>query len=139
MKKTKLTLDFKDIDEYARKLDKFGGDLNRTVEKALTESKDLINEQLHSEMKRHRRTGRTERSIRDDAKVTWSGTLASIDVGFDILNGGLPSIFLMYGTPKQPKDQKIFDAVYGRSTKRKIKEIQEKIFREALKEVSDGR
>lgn len=138
MKKNKLTIDFKNFEEYAERLDKLGGNLKSVVEKALTESKELVNAQLHEQMKKHKRTSKTEASIMDEARIEWSGPTASLDIGFDIAHGGLASIFLMYGTPKMPKDQKLYNAVYGRTTKNKIKKLQEEIFSEAIKNIMGG-
>lgn len=138
MSKNKLSIDFKGFAEYAERLEKLGGDLKEAADKALKESKDLVDEQLHEQMKKHHRTGRTEKSIRDDAEVEWSGNVGSVDVGFDIAHGGLPSIFLMYGTPRMSKDQKLYNAVYGTATKRKVKELQEKIFAEAIQRRMGG-
>lgn len=138
MSKNKLSIDFKGFEEYAERLEKLGGNLKETVDKALQESAELVNEQLHDEMKRHNRTWDTDKSIRDDARVEWSGNIGSIDVGFDIAHGGLPSIFLMYGTPRMNKDQKLYNAVYGAATKRKVKELQEQIFAEAVHRIMGG-
>lgn len=133
MAKNKLTVDFSNFLEYAEKLDQLGGDLRATAEEALQESKDYVTENIEADMKSHKRTGRTEASINEDSKVIWEGMTASIDVGFNIKHGGLASIFLMYGTPKMAKDQKLYNDVYGTGTKKKIKEMQEKIFQEAIK------
>ena len=138
MAKNKLTVDFANFEEYAEKLDRLGGDLKAAIDKALEESKDFVNTQLHEQMKKHRRTGNTERTISDTANVEWSGPICSVDVGFDIAQGGLASVFLMYGTPRMDKDQKLYNAVYGTATKRKVKEIQEKIFVEAIEKVMGG-
>ena len=137
-KKNKLTVDFSNFEEYAEKLDRLGGDLKATTEKALQESKDYVTANIERDMKAHNKTGRTERSIMDEAKVGWSGTMASVDVGFNIAHGGLASIFLMYGTPKMAKDQRLYDDVYGNATKKKIKEIQEKIFADAIRKAMEG-
>ena len=138
--KRKMSIDFKNFADYAERLEKLGGSLEKTVEEALKKSAEYVNGTLHDLMQRHRRTGKTEETIVDDAKVVWSGGEASIDVGFDIAHGGLPSIFLMYGTsvygtPRTPKDQALYDAVYGAATQRKIRKIQEDIFNEAVMEL----
>lgn len=138
MAKNKLTVDFSNFAEYAEKLDQLGGDLKATAEEALQDSKDYVTENLERDMKSHRRTGRTEASIKDDSKVTWEGMTASVDVGFNIAHGGLASIFLMYGTPKMAKDQKLYNDVYGAATKRKIKKMQEEIFEKAIKKRMGG-
>lgn len=138
MSRNKLTVNFSAFEEYAEKLDKLGGDIKTAVDKSLEESKKLVNKQLHEQMKKHKRTGDTEKTIRDNARVEWSGTLGAVKVGFDIAHGGLPSIFLMYGTPRMQKDQKLYNAVYGAGTKRKIKELQKKIFNDEIKRVMGG-
>lgn len=138
MSKVKLTVDFKGFEEYAEKLDKLGGDLRLPTEEALEKSKEFVDGQLHDAMKSHERTGKTEGTIMDSAQVEWSGSVASVDVGFDIAHGGLASVFLMYGTPKQQPDKKLYDAIYGRSTKTKVKKIQEEIFAKAIREKMGG-
>ena len=94
-KKTKLSLDGDIFKEYADKLEKLGGNLRGAVERALEESAEYVNDNLERDIKPHRRTGKTEKSLKKDRKVEWQGMTASIPVGFDIKNGGLPSIFLM--------------------------------------------
>lgn len=135
MAKNKITLEFAGFKEYAEKLDKMGGDLKKVTEQALQESHDFVTPNLHKDMKRHRQTGETEKSIMDDAHVQWEGSVASVDVGFDIANGGLPSIFLMYGTPRMKKDSKLYGDVYGAKTKKQIKEIQEQVFAKAIQRI----
>lgn len=137
MSKNKLSLDFKNFEEYAEKLDRLGGDLRGAVERALQESADFVTQQLQADMPKHHRTGRTQKSILN-SNVEWSGTTAEIKVGFDISHGGLASIFLMYGTPRMSKDQKLYNDVYGTATRRKIKEIQEKVFSDAIRQIMGG-
>ena len=137
-KKNKLSIDFKAFADRAEILDKLGGNLKGTVDQILTESKALVNDSLHAEMIKHHRSGHTEASIRDDARVEWEGLTARINVGFDIANGGLPSIFLMYGTPRMQKDQRLYNAVYGSTTKKKIKKLQTEMFDEAIKKAMGG-
>ena len=101
-----------------------------------------MNGNLERDIKAHRRTGRTAKSLRKNNKVTWQGTTASIDVGFDIKGGGLASIFLMKGTPRHEpnhpgtkQDKKLYNDVYGAATQRKIQEMQEKHLQEALEKI----
>ena len=65
-------------------------------------------------------------------RVEWSGTKAFVDVGFDIQNGGLASIFLMYGTPRMKKDTKLYNDIYGKKTRDEIRALQEEIFRKKM-------
>lgn len=84
-------------------------------------------------MKRHHQTGGTESSIQKSSKVGWDGETASVNVGFKISEGGLPSIFLMYGTPRQKKDTKLYNDLYGTKTKKQLIEIQKNIILDELK------
>lgn len=138
MSKNKIGLQFDGFEEYAEQFEKLGGDLKEITQKALQSTHDYITPNLHKSMDKHNRTGDTERSIVDDAKVQWEGLTASIDIGFDLGNKGLPSIFLMYGTPRMKKDQTLYNDIYGTKTKKAIKELQEKIFSDAIKNRMGG-
>lgn len=129
---TKMTITFDGFNDLAEILDKCDGNLKSATTECLEKTNKHIAPKLHDAMKIHRKTGKTEGSILDDSKVEWSGSVASIDVGFDINNGGLPSIFLMYGTPKMQKDVKLFNAIKGTKTKKEIEELQKEIMNKAI-------
>ena len=150
----KLFIDFSGFADYAERLENLGGDLKATADKALQASHDYVTENLKDDMKRHHKTGRTERSLLEDSKVEWTGNVGSIEVGFDIANGGLPSVFLMYGTPKHAPanqygkasgtnhgvdaDKQLFDDVYGARTKKEVRKIQDEIFAKEIKKIMGG-
>ena len=129
----KLKIEFDGFEEVTARLTKLEGNVKATTEKALEASRDYVVPNLHSAMAKHKRTGKTEASIVENEKVKWTGTLAKIDVGFDLKHGGLPSIFLMYGTPKMKKDQQLYNAIYGSATQKKIRQIQEDIFYDEIR------
>ena len=52
--------------------------------------------------------GDTLNSLYKDAKIEWEGTLASVKTGFSISKGGIASIFMIYGTPRRMKNQKMY-------------------------------
>ena len=147
--KNKLSLNFPGLEDYARKLEKYGGKLKEVAEEALKKSAEYVTENLEKDIKTHRRTGKTEKSLIKNAKVEWQGTKASIDVGFDIANGGLASIFLMNGTkphgprgtkgghPGTQQDKKLYNDVYGSKTKKEVQEIQEKVFADVLNKIME--
>lgn len=124
-------LELKGFDEVLSRLGQMGTDVDNAVEEALRKSHDLITNDLHSQMAKHHKTGETEASI-VDFNISWSGKTAVSKVGFDIANGGLPSIFLMYGTPKMKKDTKLYNVIYGNKRKKELKELQKNILYEAL-------
>lgn len=138
MKKVKLGLEFTGFEEMMERIEKSEGDVKSAVEESLQAAGEIIADKLHVDMKKHRRSGKTEESILDDSKVKWEGTMASISVGFDIKNGGLPSVFLMYGTPRKPKDQKLYNDIYGTRTQKEIAKLQEEVLKKQLSKALGG-
>lgn len=129
---TKLSIEFEGFDEVIAKMTRLQGDVKDITEKALKASHEAVTPAIHTAMAPHHRSGDTERAIVDNAEVYWEGTKGVVDIGFNIRNGGLPSIFLMYGTPKMSKDQRLYNSIYGKSTRDKVKKIQEDIFYDEL-------
>ena len=138
MAKNKMGLLFEGFEDVIKKLNDLGAHTKEITEKALKASHEYVTPQLHTHMAKHRQTGDTERSISETANVTWKGSVAEVDIGFQIRKGGLPSIFLMYGTPKMKKDTKLYNAVYGKTTQKKIAQIQEEIFYDAVQKAMEG-
>lgn len=138
MARNKLRLEFKGFEEYAARLDELGGDLKATTEKALKESHALVTPKIKAAMTKHNKSGSTSRAILDNSAVVWDGAVASIDVGFDIQNGGMPSIFFMYGTPRIKPDADLYNSIYGSKTKKEVKELQQEIFSAAIKKAMEG-
>ena len=128
----KMRLEFTGFEEMAERLDKLGGDLKKTTEKALTETHKLLTPKVEEAFKRHdvKYSHATMKSLKKDPKVEWSGSVAAIGVGFKISEGGFPSIFIMYGTPRMQPDKKLYNAIYG--NKKKVRELQERIFAEEI-------
>lgn len=141
MAKNKITVDFSGFDVLKKQLDAIGGDATkRAIESALKASQQVVAEQVNTAMIPHTRTGKTQRSIVRNSPVEWTGDTAAIGIGFDISGGGLPSIFLMYGTklhgqPHIEPDRNLYNAVYGAQTKKKIMEMQEQAFNKVLERV----
>ena len=143
-KKNKISLEFAGFSVLKRQLDMLGGDATKeAVNNALMASQQLIAEKTQAAMQPHRLTGKTAESIVDTSayKPVWTGTTAEIAVGFDISDGGLASIFLMYGTklhgqPHIAPDRKLYDAVYGTAVKKQIQAIQRKEFEKVLEKVT---
>lgn len=141
MAKNKITVDFSGFNLLKKQLDAIGGDATkRAIESALKASQQVVAEQVNTAMIPHTRTGKTQRSIVRNSPVEWTGDTAAIGIGFDISGGGLPSIFLMYGTklhgqPHIEPDRNLYNAVYGAQTKKKIMEMQEQAFNKVLERV----
>ena len=138
---TKLEIDFPMFDELKKKLEAIEENaLDRAVTKALEESNAFIAAQLDEAMQPHIRTGKTESTILKNTNVQKTGTEFSANTGFTIHEGGLPSIFLMYGTkvhgqPHVKPDKNLYNAIYGNATKKRIQEIQANAFYSMIDEV----
>ena len=143
MAKNKITIDFDGYEVIKKQLDALGGNATtRAVESALKASQQVVAEQVAAEISPHTETGKTKQSIVTNSPVEWTGDAAQIGVGFDINGGGLPSIFLMYGTklhgqPHIEPDRNLYNAVYGAQTRKKIMEIQEQAFYKVLERLVD--
>lgn len=154
MAKKRFGLEFSAIAELAEKYEKLGGDLQEVTTKALEFIPDKVNPDLSKAISQHRRTGKTAASLARDQKVAWQGTVASIAVGFQLSNGGFPSIFLMYGTARHApsnqyggpyggsiqtiQDKRLYDAIYGNRTQKAITEEQQKIFADEIAKIING-
>lgn len=143
--KNRIGLQFSGFAEMTARLDELQGDLQRTTEEALIKSKEVATAKLLEATSKANypaqgkySTGRTRQSIDTTQNVTWQGTTAEIDVGFDLKKSGLTSIYLMYGTPRMAKVQAIYDAIYGSRVKAEIKRIQKETFDAAIKEKMEG-
>lgn len=135
MAKKKFRLEFTGLEEYMERLDKLGGNLQDVTERALEATHAHVTPKVENAFSKHnvKYTHNTMKSLRKDKKISWSGSVAEISVGFEIAKGGLPSIFLMYGTPRISPDKKLYNAFYGSKTKKEIAAIQEGILTEEIK------
>lgn len=131
-KKSNFGIQFEGFDELMEKLDELEGDLKAVAEDCLKVARDTVTPKLHADMQKHNRSGDTAASIVDNASVTWEGTIGSTDIGFDLKHGGMPSIFLMHGTPRMKKDTKLYNDIYGAQVKKEIAKKQEEIIQNAI-------
>lgn len=136
----KSKIEFEGFEELIDKLTKLGANVKETSEKALKATHEYVTEKAEeavqkSNLPAHGKfsTGATEKSLVREPKITWEGTEASVKTGFSISNGGLASIFMMYGTPRHMKNQKMYNAFFGTKTKKEILQIQEDIFYDELR------
>ena len=136
-RKNKLTIDFDGFDILQKRLTELGGDAKQAAENALVESHKIVTQKVTAAMVKHRESGDTADAIISAPAVKWTGDTAAVDVGFDIIGGGLPSIFLMYGTqlhgqPHITPDRNLYNAVYGAQTRKEIRAVQEAEYTKAV-------
>ena len=156
-KKKGWGIDFKGFSDLSERYQKLGGDLKEITDDCLEFIPKKVNPQLKKAMRKHERTGRTAKTLVEGQRPTWAGNIATIQVGFDISNGGLASVFLMYGTarhtpvnkygtpkragakdnPGMEADKKLFNAIYGTAIRRQISEEQEQIYITAIEKRLD--
>ena len=130
--KNRLNLDFDGFAEVMEKLASLEADMKKPVEEALQVSAEIVTEKIREEMKPHNFTKRTINSLKKP-KVRWYGdNYAEVEYGFSIREGGLASIFLEHGTPKQAPTPIIKPAIS--KTRKKVRAEQERILTNALRE-----
>lgn len=139
----KMEIDFAGVDRFIEQLNEIGGGATeRAIEGALKQTQMLVASNVSKAMSKHDHysTGETEKAIIRDGVVEWTQGAASVSVGFDISEGGLPSIFLMYGTkvygqPHIKPDRELYNAVYGDKVKKHAAELQREAFGKVLERV----
>ena len=130
MARNTLKLDTKGFEQLLIKLDSVGGNVQEVVTKALEEAGQKIGEDTHKAMAKQNlpaggkySKGTTEKAIVDNPQVEWSGSKASIDVGFDFGKPGAGG-YLITGTPKMQPNKELNRMYKG---KKYMKEIQEQM------------
>ena len=130
--RNRIGLEFEGFEDIVAQLEDLEGDVKKATEDSLKVANKVVAERLEPIMEKHKQTGVTIGSIRNDYPIEWEGLTASTKVGFDFDQSGLTSVFLMYGTPTMRPVTGLKNAVYGRKTKNMIAEEQKKIFSEAI-------
>ena len=136
-KKSKFAFNFKEFSDLAERIENMGGSLEKACEDALLATHDLITPQLSTGIARHVDTGVTQGSLEEAPRVVWlSPTKAQVNIGFNLAEGGWPSIFLMWGTPKMAPDTALKNAAFGPKVKREVAAIQRKVLEDVVRELS---
>ena len=136
----KAKLVFEGLDELQDRLRKMGADMEQVAVDALKATNDIVVRGAEAGMSAGNlpaggkySTGRTLEALRREAIIEKKNTIITAHVGFDIKKGGLASIFLMYGTPRQPKDQALYDAFFGNEAS--IIRAQREIYDKAVEKI----
>ncbi len=123
------------MNSMMKQLQALDADIKSVTEKALKETHAIITAKAEEAAQNSNlpaggkySTGKMLQSLYRDGKVVWTGTVAAVDVGFSIRNGGLPSLFMIYGTPKYMNNQKMYDAFKCKATLDEVRTVQEEIF-----------
>lgn len=138
-----MRLDTSELQKMLEAISKKGKDVKDAADEALSATSDLIAENLKTAASpyagRGRKgyaTGRMYGTILHEAPE-WQGSTATLKAGFKIRDA-LESVFIMYGTPRIAKDQKVYNAIMGTKTRKEIQKRQEEILLEYMG-LSNGR
>ena len=139
----KIKLEFAGFDEVLKKLNNLDADTKAITTEALQASFDIVTAKADKAVAKGNlpaggkySSGGTEKSLVKELKITWTDTEASAPVGFNIKKGGLPSIFMMYGTPRYMKNQALYDAFYSDQTEGEVLSAQKEVFYKALEKLN---
>lgn len=126
------------FEELLKKIEKAEGNLTDAVAEAVQRSAEPVKKDMQDFMDKHSppngsvwATGDTKKSWRE--QLTTKGDTVTYKIGYSIKDGGLPSIFLNYGTPTNEPSFFIDMAVERNINE--IKKIQEETLREILEEL----
>ena len=140
----KFSIEFEQFKQLEQQLEALAGmdGVIRATESALKATDDYVTKEVDKAVSNSRynfnRTGTTKKSIDRDNTIEWDGTVASAKAGFTISKGGLPSVFLMYGTPKIRPDTNLKNAAKGTGIHRdKINKLQQEVFNKVINRVME--
>lgn len=138
-KKSKMAFNFKEMYELAERMENMGGNLQKACDDALKATHDYITPNLSSGIARHVETGETQQSLDKAPRVEWINPLkARVNIGFNLADGGWPSIFLMWGTPKMAPDKSLKNAAFGPKVRREVAKIQREAMEKAIADLTRG-
>lgn len=133
MAKNTMKFDLKGVSDLLERIQKVGGNIDAAAEKALVESAKPFVEDLKSGIKKHRRTGLTEASLNDPTQLQREGNQLTLNVGFDLGKGGLPALFLEYGTPRMKPEPFIRPSIQRNQSK--ARKIQQAVLNQILEDL----
>lgn len=146
--KNRIQVNLKPLDELSKTLNDLanGNEIDEAIERAFIKAHKWITDNARNAMIPHNKTGHTVSTL-VEAKVEKGHHTLDIDVGFDIANGGLPSIFLMYGTakhepnhPATAPDKRLYNVFYGKGVRAKITRMEKQEVQEAInRRLKNGR
>ena len=144
----KFSLEIDGFDRILARLNKLEGNAQKTAEKALVATHNIVTAKAEKAMRasnlpakgkyKRKTEPNTLASLRREPVIKWNNGVAEVHTGFDISNGGLASIFLMYGTPRMKPVKGLKAAFFGAKTKKEIIEAQSKIFYDEITRLATG-
>lgn len=127
----KAKIDFYGTSELLQKLEKAGGNVEKAIVNALKKSAEKPKAEMLEYIRQHKLSGATEESFTEEIKS--EGDKIYMKVGFDIKKGGLPAVFLNYGTPRIAPSFFVDNAIENNIDE--IKRVQLEALNNAFKEL----
>lgn len=138
MARNTLKLELSGFKELLARLDKLGGDVPEVVEDALTQAAGTIADDTLAALADANLPaggkfsgGDTKAAVVTNPRVEWSGTTASVGVGFDYDKPGAGGL-LITGTPKMKPDYALQKMYKKKGYMQKIQDDMRKIVTDAI-------
>ena len=138
MTRNTLRLELSGFKELLTKLDKLGGDVPGVVEDALMQAAGTIADDTLAALADANlpvggkfSRGNTKAAVVTNPRVEWSGTTASVGVGFDYDKPGAGGL-LITGTPKMKPDYALQKMYKKKGYMQKIQDDMRKIVTDAI-------
>lgn len=113
MARNTMQLDTSGFDRMIRELEQLGGNVERAVTEALQSAADRVHDDTVAALDKANlpaqgrySKGTTRKSVVEDPRVTWNGTVASVPIGFDFSKPGAGG-YLITGTPRMRPDPEL--------------------------------
>ena len=100
-KKSKARIITTGSEEILKQIESMEGNITNALVKAVESSGLVATVQFRQTAIQHKQSGITEESLVDNPKAEINGSKIIMKTGFNITKGGLASIYLDRGTPKQ--------------------------------------
>ena len=144
-RKSFISIDFSNFEDYAERLDNLGADLKAIFTDAMEQAAETVQDDTIQAMAKGNlpaggkySDGQTEASIIRDAKVNWQGSVGEIGLGFDKTKPGAGG-FLITGTPKMQPNRALED-IYGRkSYENRLKKDIEEVLQDEIDQRMGGK
>ena len=116
--------ELKGLDEYLKRVEEVGGNIEKAVSLAVDESTKPIYEDIHKWAEKHKLTGATLKGV-TKTDVQKDGNKIFVEVGIDTTysKSAWHAVFVEYGTPKMAADPGIRPAF----NKSRIRRIQKQV------------
>lgn len=139
-RKNSINIDFSAFERYAEKLEDLNADLVPVFSEAMEKAGKKIAEDTNTAVQAanlpaagNYSRGATRESIINDPRITWSGDLGTMPLGFDKTKPGAGG-WLITGTPRMRPDYAL-EKIYGsKSYERQIKNQIERSLQAAIDE-----